>query len=394
MTDLLTDTMREWSQEATVPHDLAARAIGRRATRRRHAVPLLAGLATATAVAVGAVAAVQGGPGTSTEQRRVAPAGDGRLSVSSDTTHNPPQQLVAAGQVAVAAIVTTSWDPVGSDGWQTLHRSYAVLDPRSGRYQPTEWSYVSVAPGLTRAAVLEGALPASRIGILDVRSGDVERWIPTDHPVASLAWSPDGSQVVATAYDDDPDLQKPTGDNQFRMTDTRRTGFVLADPAAGTARFTELPTDSLFGGRADVGFTADGSGVWSPPGPPADAFFDLDGKKADGDYEGMNHNLYLDAAQLPLTSPDGRFRITQDSGQPTSITDTRTGEVYRQPALQVLGWADDEHVVTLGGCGDPCQGSAEFKNGLVLMRYDGTGAVPLTGRRSGVESWSFELARR
>jgi hypothetical protein len=201
--------------------------------------------------------------------------------------------------------------------------------------------------------------------------------------------------VVATAYDGDPDVQKRVGPGSFRTTDVGRTGFVLAHPEASTSSFTQLATTDLFGGRADLGFTADGQHLWNPSGPPEALFFDLQGHPADGDRDVLNMNLSIDAAQLPLTSPDGRFRITQDSGQPTAITDTRTGEVYRQPALQVLGWADDEHVVTLGGCGDPCQGSAEFKNGLVLMKYDGTGAVPLTATRKGEDGdWSFQLTPR
>ena len=136
-------------------------------------------------------------------------------------------------------------------------------------------------------------------------------------------------------------------------------------------------------GRADVGFTADGQGVWSPSGTPDELFFDLDGRPTDGDRENLNANLGVDAAALPITSPDGRFTITRDSGLPTAITDNDTGHEYRQPALQVLGWADDEHVVTLAGCSDPCKGTDEFKNGLVLMRYDGTDRVPLTGTRKG-----------
>ncbi len=394
-TTLLTEALHDWSQEVAVPHDLAERALtGRRQVRRRRAVPLLAGLATAAAVAVAVTAAGSWGP-LGDAARQAVPAFQDDLAVSADTTHQPPETLVAAGDIAVSAIVTASWDPVGTDGWETLHRHYAVLDPSSGRYRATDWSAVSVAPGLGTAAVLEGDLPASRIGILDLDSGEVTRWIPTDHPVASLAWSADGSHVVATAYDADPDLQKPTGNDSFRLADTRRTGFVLVDPEAGTASFTSLPNREMNVGRADVGFTADGQAVWSPSGTPDELFFDLDGLPSDGRRENLNANLGVDAAALPITSPDGRFTITRDSGLPTAITDTDTGHEYRQPALQVLGWADDEHVVTLAGCSDPCKGTDEFKNGLVLMRYDGTDRVPLTGTRKGsAGDWYFQLTPR
>ena len=39
--------------------------------------------------------------------------------------------------------------------------------------------------------------------------------------------------------------------------------------------------------------------------------------------EGYNSNLYVDAALFPVSSPDGRFTITQDSGLPTAISDIR-----------------------------------------------------------------------
>lgn len=397
-TQLLTDTLRDWSQEAVVPHDLAERTLAsRRTARRRRAVPLLAGVATASAVVVGlAAAGAWGPPEGSGGARLVGPAGPAKLQVSSDTEHQPPQTLVAAGAVAVSAIVTTHRDPVGTDGWETLRRSYSLLDPTSGKYEPTDWSYVAVAPGMQRAAVLEGDLPAAKVGILDLASGKVTRWISTDHPVASVAWSPDGSRVIATAYDGDPDLQKPNGKNSFVIGDATRTGFVLVDPEEATATFTALPHNDMFGGRADVGWTPDGKGVWSPSSPPDELFFNLDGQPMAGDRADLNSNLGIDAAGLlSITSPDGRFRFTQDSGLPTEITDTRSGETYSQPALQLLGWADDEHIVTLAGCSDPCQGTDEFKNGLVLMRYDGTDPVPLTATRKGeAGDWAFQLTPR
>ena len=394
MTDLLTDTLREWSQEATVPHDLADRTLaGRRQVRRRRTVPLLAGLATATAVAVAVTAAGSWGP-LGDAARQAVPALDDDLSVSSDTTNNPPQNLVAAGDLAVSAIVTYSRVPAPPEGWQTVQRRYAVVNPTSGRYEPKNWTYAAVAPGLATAAMLQGPLPSSQVGFVDLATGKVTRWVQLDHPVAALAWSSDGSRVVATAYDGDPDLEKPTGDGSSRLGGAVRTGFVLVDPEAGTASFTALPNREMNVGRADVGWTADGTGVWSPSGTPDELFFDLEGRPATGNRDDINSNIGIDGAALSLTSPDGRFTITRDSGLPTAITDNGSGEVYRQDALQVLGWADDEHVVTVAGCSAPCHGTNEFKNGLVLMRYDGTDPVPLTGTRKGVDDWYFQLTSR
>ena len=311
-----------------------------------------------------------------------------------DTTHNPPQEVVLAGDVAVSAIVTYTRLPAAPGGWQTLQRRYAVANPTTGRYEPRNWTYAAVAPGLATAAMLEGPLPSSQVGFVDLATGKVTRWVQLDHPVASLAWSPDGSTVVATAYDGDPDLEKPEGNGSFRMGDAKRTGFVLVDPEAGTASFTALPNREMNVGRADVGWTADGKGVWSPSGTPDELFFDLEGRPTTGNRDDINSNLGIDGAALSLTSPDGRFTVTRDSGLPTAITDNQTGRVYRQQALQVLAWADDEHVVTLAGCSKPCEGTAEFRNGLVLMKYDGSDPVQLTGPRKGVDDWAFELTPR
>ncbi len=393
-TTLLTDALRDWSQEAVVPHDLADRALaGRRQVRRRRAVPLLAGVATATAVAVAVTAAGIWGPLGDTA-RQAAPALHDDLSVSADTANNPPRDLVAAGDLAVSAIVTFEQTPTG-DGWQSIHRHYAVLDPTAGRYRPTDWSYVSVAPGVETAAVLEGDLPTSRIGILDLATGDVVRWIPVDHPVASLVWSPDGSRLLATTYDGDPDLEKQVGPDAYRVGRGSRTGFLVVDPTAGTSTWSATGSDP-FSGRADLHWTHDGTGVFDTVSGDLDKrWFHLDGTRAEPeDLDTYQLNLGPDV-DLPLTSPDGRFTITQSSGLPTAITDNSSGEVYRQDALQVLGWADDEHVVTIAGCSAPCRGTDEFKNGLVLMRYDGTDPVPLTGTRTGDASdWYVQLTPR
>jgi hypothetical protein len=391
---VLAETLRDWSQEAEVPHDLAHRVLARRQARqRRLVVPAVAGLATAAVVVAALVLGGSVGP-VSTDGRDRTPAGGGLRDVHADTTHNPPQEVVLAGDVAVSAIVTYTRPPARPGGWQTLQRRYAVANPTTGRYEPRSWTYATVAPGLATAAMLEGPLPSSQVGFVDLATGDVTRWVELDHPVASLAWSPDGSMVVATAYDGDPDLEKPEGNGSFRMGDAKRTGFVLVDPAAGTASFTALPNREMNVGRADVGWTADGKGVWSPSGTPDEMFFDLQGRPTTGTRDDINSNIGIDGAALSLTSPDGRFTVTRDSGLPTAITDNQTGAVYRQQALQVLAWADDEHVVTLAGCSKPCNGTAEFRNGLVLMKYDGSDPVQLTGPRKGVNDWAFELTPR
>jgi hypothetical protein len=393
-TTLLTETLRDWSQEVDVPHDLAARTLaGRRQVRRRRTVPLLAGIATAAAVAVAvATTGSWGSPGDAA--RHTAPPAKDGLSVSADTSHNPPQDLVSAGDLAVSAVMTFERVATG-DGWQTLRRHYSLLNTTTGRYEPSEWTWVSVAPGLETAAVLEGDLPSSRIGLVDLATGEVTRWIPVDHPVGSLVWSPDGSRLLATTYDSDPDLEKQTGPNTFKVGSGGRTGFLVVDPTTGTSDWSATGSDP-FGGRSDLHWTHDGTAVFDTvSGEPDKRWFHLDGSQAESrDLSSYQLNLGP-VVDIPLTSPDGRFTITQSSGLPTAITDNRSGTVYRQDALQVLGWADDEHVVTLAGCSAPCRGTAEFRNGLVLMRYDGTDPVALTGTRKGDDSdWEVELTPR
>lgn len=60
-------------------------------------------------------------------------------------------------------------------------------------------------PRLETAAVLERDLPVRRIGLLDLVSGEVKRWIPVDRPVAGVEFSPDGTKLVATTYSQSPD---------------------------------------------------------------------------------------------------------------------------------------------------------------------------------------------
>jgi hypothetical protein len=81
----------------------------------------------------------------------------------------------------------------------------------------------------------------------------VTRWVQLDHPVASLAWSPDGSDGGCDGVRRRSGPEKPEGNGSFRMGDAKRTGFVLVDPEAGTASFTALPNREMNVGRADVG---------------------------------------------------------------------------------------------------------------------------------------------
>ena len=102
--------------------------------------------------------------------------------------------------MALSAIVSYTRVPASPAGWQTLQRRYAVANPATGRYEPRSWTYSAVAPGLATAAMLEGPLPSSQVGFVDLATGKVTRWVQLDHPVASLAGSPDGSTVVSRPF--------------------------------------------------------------------------------------------------------------------------------------------------------------------------------------------------
>ena len=81
------------------------------------------------------------------------------------------------------------------------------------------------------------------------------------------------------------------------------------------------------------------------------------------------------------------------SGLPTKITDRETGKVVgTQKVLQLLAWADNEHVIALG-CAGECRN--EFDNGLVLITVDGSQITPLTAKMNRNKTeWEWVLTPR
>jgi hypothetical protein len=71
--------------------------------------------------------------------------------------------------------------------------------------------------------VLAGGAPQKRIGIVDMATGGLIRWIPTMRPVGIVRFSPDGTKLLATTYDGIP------GD----LVNGAVTGFVLVDLRTG-----------------------------------------------------------------------------------------------------------------------------------------------------------------
>ncbi|WP_345392121.1 hypothetical protein [Nonomuraea salmonea] len=51
-----------------------------------------------------------------------------------------------------------------------------------------------------------------RVGVLDMNTRQMLAWYELEHDVAAVAWSPDGTRILATAYSEYPDLQESQGE--------------------------------------------------------------------------------------------------------------------------------------------------------------------------------------
>ncbi|MEU6782458.1 hypothetical protein ABZ912_24935 [Nonomuraea angiospora] len=405
MTRLLRDTLREWADETRMPHDLADRALRRRAWKPVGMVVLAVGLVAAIAVSAvglrGAAPAVRDPQATMraatgvTLPPRPSPA---PTDVRTDTEHSPPVKLIAAGRMAVSAYYTVRREVV-SDNEERVMRTWSLYDPRTDGYENTSWAWADVAPGLQVAAVLEGELISKRLGILDLNTRQILKWIDLEHPVGSVTWSPDGTKVLATAYSSYPDTLQGRGD-QAASTGSPRTGYYIVDVEAGTADYHELPPmgDPMLSnvkifngnGRQDLGWSLDGTMLWAPTSTSPDrVFYTLDGEKA----EWPKGDRYVDYSPISATSPNGRL-VLNGSGLPTKITDAGTGQVVgQQKVLQLHAWADDDNVLALG-CAGSCEN--EFKNGLALVSVDGRRMTQLSANRDSDKdgSWRWVLTPR
>ncbi|MEU6410226.1 hypothetical protein [Microbispora sp. NPDC046933] len=399
---MLKRTLEEWSREVRVPADLADRALRRRSRLR---LTRFAGAVSCAAV-VAAVALLVplvviplftdepisqvGGPPVVVPvepYRQTTPADD----VLADTENSPPTTMIAAGRVAVSAYWTGRWRTLA--GRKLFDRTWYLLNPVTSRYEKTEWGWAEVAPGLRWAAVLEKDLPARRIGILDMETRQVRAWVPVDHPVGGVSWSPDGTQLLATAYDDYPDLDMMSVDERrcparvaatpedprqppFQTISTSRTGFYLVDVASATAGDFHAVDPCLTDNsnvRRDFEWSGDGTLIRERSNSDwPDAFLDLEGRPHDAPPG------YVATESKAGVSPDGALLAGPD-GMPTKVTEVVTGKVVgRQQVLQLLAWADDRRLVALG-CAGTC--GNEFHNGLVLVNVDGEDMIQLAAYR-------------
>ncbi|TYB59199.1 hypothetical protein FXF51_35095 [Nonomuraea sp. PA05] len=402
MTRLLRDTMEDWADEARVPPGLADRALRRRAWKPYGAAVLVAAMIAAVAVFVTGQRqpdpVIRPADGV-TLPARPSPA---PTDVRTDTEHSPPAKLIAAGRMAVSAYYRTRREPI-EGGLTRVRYSWSLYDPRTDSYEQTPYAWLDVAPGLQVAAVVEGDLLGKRVGVLDMNTRQVLRWYDLEHSVGSVAWSPDGTRIVATAYSSYPNIMQGEGDQMGPvMTASPRTGYYVIDTRTGEAAYHELaplgdsrPGDeagkpSNTNGRQDLGWSMDGALLWGPTTGLNRPFYTLDGRPADAP-AGQRYHRY--GSSLSAISPNGRLALGDD-GLPTKITEVATGRVAgRQRVLQLHAWADDENVIALG-CAGKCEN--EFNSGLVLVSVDGSKMTQLAADRdsNGEGAWHWVLTLR
>ncbi|MER7401449.1 WD40 repeat domain-containing protein [Streptomyces sp. NPDC000070] len=358
------------------------------AVRRRRLSRRLASAAAAAAAVVAVAVAV---PMLDTGKQDVRPSGGvEQTSVTARPEQSPPRDVIAAGRVALAAYYTSRNVERSADR-AVSQRTYWLLNPETKKYEKADrWSYVAAAPGLETAAVLERDLPVWRIGLLDLASGEVKRWIPIDRPVAGVEFSADGTKLVATTYDQNPDqrvkIERSDGWASLFMK-SYRTGFHVIDVASGRSswaggKVSSGPDDpgGFINSRQDFGFSRDGSLVWAGlPSEPGKRYYDVSGKEV----APPARERYRDWPVKAGVSPDGALVAGQFAGKKwktsSLVLDSRTGKTRTEVrGQQLLAWVDGDSLVArdIGPDGN------EYHQRLVLVTMGSDKVVPLSGYRS------------
>ncbi|MEU1148618.1 WD40 repeat domain-containing protein [Streptomyces sp. NPDC005863] len=406
VTDLVRESLRDQAaQEAPVPGDFADRVL---AARRRRRARTVAGTSLAAVTAAVVAVAV---PAIDTDSAERGPRPASELQSDDVVAHpgqTPPRDLIAAGDTALAAY-DTSKQVAQRDGDAVITRTYRLLDQKTGTYrEDPRWSWLDVAPGMRTAAVLERGLPARRIGLLDMVTGKVDRWIPVEHEVGGVSFSPDGRRIVATTYAKDPDRldkDRPMSDGKTERpgpADPSRTGFYVLDVASGDGEWSAVKTKSGGFGfsdintRQDFDFSQDGSLVYSGLiRAPGHQYYDFAGHKKSA----PAREKYLPWAVEARLSPNGKLAAGDFAGgmktTATELLDPLTGKrVAKLPGQQLLAWADDKRLIAW----DIAPGTSEYRQRLVLITVGSKKTVPLsgfTGGKSGsADRWTPVFARR
>ncbi|MFB8271385.1 WD40 repeat domain-containing protein [Streptomyces sp. NPDC055955] len=386
--ELLRDALREQAADsASVPSGFADRVL---AVRHRRRVRAVVGAAVAAAAVVATAVAV---PVLHSGGQDVRPAS--RMNQSDIIAHpdqSPPRDLIAAGDTALAAFSTykTVKQPHRD---AVMERTYGLLNQKTGKYdRTTRWSWVDVAPGMRTAAVLEKRLPADRIGLLDLITGKVGRWIELDKGVGGVTFSPDGRKLVATTYAKNPDhlywSHKVIVNGKGRPGPVAsRTGFTVVDVASGKSDWHELPfwKDEMGwspNARADLRFSHDGKLVYEQiPTEPGRIYYDLNGRKV-ATPAAEKHLSWVEAG----LSPDGKLVAGDFAGQgdeiASAIVDPVSGRmITKVPGQQLLAWADDKRLIAWGCDPKKCRGTGEFRNQLLLLTIGSDKVVQLSDFR-------------
>ncbi|MEU2553553.1 WD40 repeat domain-containing protein [Streptomyces sp. NPDC013313] len=393
--ELVREALREQAAEqGPPPPGFADRVLAvrrRRRTRRLASAAVCA--AAVVAVAVG-VPLLEGGGKHDVRPAGVLDSGD----VKAHPDQSPPRDVIAAGRSTLAAYYTTGVARRSADSG-VGQRTYWLLNPGTGRYEKdTRWSYVAVAPGLRTAAVLERTLPAARIGLLDLATGKVERWIPVDRGAGGLAFSRDGRKLVATTYDDSPDQyewrtgRKPgTGMWVPRFGARARTGFQVVDVASGKGSWAGVSADRVENSREDFAFSRDGALVFVMLVGERDGteqFYDLRGREA----AAPANERYLRWDVGARLSPDGRLAAwglvrERQGASYSAIRDPLTGKRLTEVrGAELLAWADGKRLIAW----ERTAGSSGYRPRLMLVTIGSDKAVPL----SGVREQPAELSRQ
>ncbi|MFF4395571.1 YncE family protein [Streptomyces sp. NPDC001480] len=408
--ELVRDTLRELAAEEPAEGPRFADRV--LTLRRRRRTRRLASVA-ATAAAVVAIAV--GVPLLHHGKDDVRPAqvlNQGGVHAHPD--QSPPRDLIGAGDTLLAAYYTAEPHPQTKQR-AVYERTYWLLDQKTGKYEKdTRWSFVAVAPGLRTAAVLERNLPAHRIGLLDLATGKVERWIPVGHGVGGLAFSADGTRLVATAYGENPDLRVKEklhgadGEDKWiwaaRFGESSRSGFYVLDVVSGRRSWSPVAHGRDDNARQDFSFSRDGARVYTPFVGGKDGlqqFYDLKGNKvAAPAAEG-----YLRADVPARLSPNGRLAawgLTKEvSGNPgksySSLRDPRTGkEITKVRGDSLLAWVDDKRLIAWERVTSLKE---DYRPQLVLVTIGSDKVVPLSGAKDpnkyfDREEWQPLFVRR
>jgi hypothetical protein len=392
--ELVRDTLRETAADTvSVPAGFADRVLAVRRRRRNRRIVATAGVTAAVVAVAVAVPLLDGGD-------EVRPAS--RMNSSDIIGHpdqSPPKDLIAAGDTVLAAFQVSKG--VKQDNGDIVHTpTYGLLNQKTGKYEKTKkWAFLDVAPGSRTAAVLERELPADRIGLLDLITGKVDRWIPVDHGVGGVAFSPDGEKLVATTYAKNPSrylADKPVNVNGKDEPGPvpSRTGFTIVDVASGTSDWHKVPLVkdefgfSTMNSREDFDWSHDGSLVYTHlTSEPFRQYYDLNGDKA----AVPANEKYLSYPEAGL-SPNGKLAAGEFAGSgkeiAVAVNDARTGKrAYKLPAQQLLAWADDKRLIAWGCDPEKCSGKGEFRNQLLLVTIGTNQVVPLSDFRRASDDY-------